>query len=117
MGVVENLFTAFNEKDVEGMLALVTDDVRWFHVSEEDMTVEASGRDALRAAMSRYFADLPSARSAIRRISSSGPFVHTVERASWDAGGEEKSQCSTALYEIDGGRVRNVWYFPAYSCP
>ena len=36
-----------------------------------------------------------------------------VERASWAGKEGRKSQSSLAVYEIEAGRVANVWYYPA----
>ena len=116
-GVVRRFVDAFNAQDVQAMTALAAEDIRWMSVSGEGLTVEAAGRKALRSAMREYFESLPSARAELLSARESGPFVQAVERASWTAGGIERSQCSAAVYEVADGRIRNVWYFPAYECP
>jgi hypothetical protein len=114
---VENLVEAFNRHDIDAMLELTTDDLRWMSIANEQLSIEASNQGELREAMSSYFASTPSARAEIRSITESGPFVHTVEEAFWSFNGAEKSQCSVAVYEILEGNVHNVWYFPAHECP
>lgn len=115
--VVEQYVDAFNERNVEAMIDLTAADVRWMSVSGDQITVETSNRIALRAAMSTYFNSPTAARSELRSVTQSGPFVHTVEEAFWTAGDVEKSQCSMAMYELVEGKIQNVWYFAAFECP
>ncbi len=42
-----------------------------------------------------------------------GPFVSTVERATWKRGDQPMSQDSFAVYEIREQRILRVWYYPA----
>lgn len=115
--VVRQFVGAFNDHDVDAMLAMAADDVRWMSVSGDDITVEAAGADQLRASMTSYFDSIPSARARLRSVHASGPFIHAVEEAVWLSGDTEMSQCSMAIYEIVDGKVKNVWYFSAYECP
>ena len=50
-----------------------------------------------------YFASIPSARC----------YVVVRERAHWIRDGEELSQTSLAVCEIEDARVRRVWYHPS----
>ena len=77
---------------------------------------EAGDQDALKQAMSGYFASVPSARSEIRSIYQSGSFVFALEQAFWTSKEVEKSQCSMAVYELVDGMIKHVWYFPAHAC-
>ena len=58
----------------------------WMSVGADELAVEASGADALRGGMAAYFASVPSARSVLRSSTASGPFVVTVEEATWESG-------------------------------
>ena len=115
-GVVRALLQAFNDHDVPGMGALVTDSVTWYGVSRGSLSVEARGRDALLAGMGEYFRALPSARSELLGIEALGPWVTTREMARWTAASESRAQASVAVYEVQDGRVATVWYFPAVPC-
>ena len=114
---VERFIQAFNRHDVDAMLELSAVDLRWMSISGQEISIETSTHAELREAMSDYFASTPSARSKVRSISESGSFVYTLEEAFWSSGGVEKSQCSIAVYELTGEKIRNVWYFPEHSCP
>ncbi|MBW8189663.1 nuclear transport factor 2 family protein [Neiella marina] len=114
--VVERFVNAFNEREVTAMLALTTSDLRWMTITGEQLSTETNSQQQLQEAMQGYFNSVPSARSAIRSIEQSGPFVYTVEQAFWSVDGVEKSQCSLAVYELTASLIKNVWYFPSHAC-
>lgn len=113
---VERFVDAFSDHDVDAMLERTTDDVHWMSVSDDRLSIEASGREDLREAMTAYFSSTPSARAEIVSSTASGSFVHTTEKAIWAVDGTERSRCSMVVYELAGSRIRNVWYFPAQEC-
>jgi hypothetical protein len=115
-GAVIELLAAFNAHDVDMMLEACAEDIMWMSVGPDKIVVEASGANALHEGMAAYFKSVPSASSVLRSAVESGPFVVTVEEASWESGGEKKSQCSAAVYEVKEGKVQNVWYFPSHKC-
>ncbi len=114
---VEAFVDAFDRRDLDGMLARTDPEVRWMFVDGDAVAVETAGRDALRAAMEGYFAALPSSRSRLRSVRAAGPFVQTVEEATWEADGVRKRRCSPAVYELRDGRILHVWYFGDFECP
>ncbi|HWM90277.1 MAG TPA: nuclear transport factor 2 family protein [Thermoanaerobaculia bacterium] len=110
--VVDRFMDAYNRHDVEAMLALAHPDIQWLSVDGERISVEASGHEALRDSMTRYFASLPSAGATLEKTMSAGPYVSVVERARWKGDKGERSQAALAVYEIREGKVRRVWYYP-----
>ena len=56
---------AVNDRDLGTMGAMVTDDVAWFAVDGEEISLQSKGRDPLLAGLRDYFAALPSARSTV----------------------------------------------------
>jgi hypothetical protein len=104
---------AFNRHDIEAMLSEVTPDFEWFMVDGATLSLETSGAAALRESMRSYFEKFPTARSTIEASMTSGSFVSLRERASWQSKGEARSQASVAVYELNGGKLRRAWYFPA----
>lgn len=114
--VVKQFVDAFNQHDIDAMLALATADLQWMSIAGDQISVETSSHSELREAMSGYFKSTPTAHSKIRSMNASGHFVYTVEEAFWGTGGNIKSQCSMAVYEFSGSKIRNVWYFPEHQC-
>ncbi|MCB1049497.1 MAG: hypothetical protein H6510_12590 [Acidobacteria bacterium] len=45
-----------------------------------------------------------------------GRFVTTVEKCSRTVEGQERAQCSVAVYEFRGDKILNVWYYDAEAC-
>ena len=111
--VVRAFVDAFNRHDVPGMLALADSAVVWLTVSGDSVLVEARGRDALARSMASYFRALPSARSTLDAVAALGPWVSARERAEWAGASGPRAQASISVYEVRGGRVRRVWYYPA----
>lgn len=114
--VVKQFVTAFNNKNIEAMLLLSDPDISWMSVAGQQVSVEATSKNALKDAMVGYFKSIPSARSELKSISEDGPFVHTIEQAFWQSGSIEKSQCSMAIYQLEHHKISRVWYFPSYQC-
>ncbi|MCO7225811.1 nuclear transport factor 2 family protein [Pleionea sp. CnH1-48] len=113
---VRSFIDAFNKKQTKAMLAMATPDIRWMSVMHEHLSVETKGRSALGKAMDGYFKHYPKASSSLLDISSHGPFIHTVEKATWQQEGSAKSQCSHAIYEMEQKQIKSVWYFSSYAC-
>lgn len=113
---VRHLVDAFNAHDPTAMLTVCASDVRWMSVAGEVLSIEAKDAVALEQSMRAYFERVPSARSTLRKIGVSGPFVTTIEEARWESHGVARSQCSTAIYELRDDKIRNVWYFAAHRC-
>ena len=82
----------------------------------ENMAVWSSGKEQLASMLSDNFRNTPTNRSVILDKSILGNFVTAVEKAIWESGGETKSQCAVAVYEIESGLIRNVWYFAEQPC-
>ena len=114
--VVKGFVNAFNERDVDTMLELSTSDMRWMSINGQEVTTETANQAQLKTAMTDYFASSPSTRSDIRHLHQSGPFVYALEQAFWMANGQQKSQCSMAVYEFSDGKIQHVWYFPSHKC-
>ena len=95
------------------VVALVTDDVEWLSVDGRQVMVESAGKEALGQGMTGYFDSCPSCRSELESLTATESRVSTVERAFWESKDGPASQRSLAVYELEGDRIRRVYYFPA----
>jgi hypothetical protein len=111
--IVQQFVATFNDHDVDAMMNLVTEDVEWFNINGSKMSVETSGVAALRKGMTGYFVGVPTVRSHVVKSMVSGSFVTIQERVSWTQAEKQRSQASLAVYELRGGLIRRVWYYPA----
>ena len=112
--VIQTFVERFNERDLDGLLALAHPEVEWLSVDGAAIAVEARGREALRESLTAYFASCASCRSEVEVYQTAGPFTSTLEHAQWTtADGGTKRQSAIAVYELADGLVRRVWYYPA----
>ena len=104
---------AYNDRDLEAMLALMHEDVEWLSVQGSETAVFANGKADLAAQMEGYLASQSATYSTVEGSVGDGRFVAVREVAHWtDAEGNARSQSSLAIYEIVDGLVRRVWYYP-----
>lgn len=111
--VVRRFVQAFNERNLDRMVAMLGPDFVWLNAAGDSLAVEVRGAGPLRASMEAYFRQLPSARSELEVVSVLGPWVSTIERAHWTSANGPRSQASVAIYEVRHGLVQRVWYFPS----
>ena len=116
VSVVASYVAAYNDHDVEAMMAHCTDDVRWMTVSEAQVSVDADGKAQLRSAMVEHFKSSPATASELLSAEGHGPMVVAVERALADRNQPEAAFCSASVYRLQDGLIRGVWYFDAYRC-
>ena len=114
--IVRAYTDAYNAQDVDAMLVLVSEDIRWMSVADTKISVEAKRKKSLHLAMTAFFAAKPVAYSELREIQSLGRFVAVVEQAFWEREGEKGSQCALAVYEIEADLILNVWYYSEQEC-
>jgi hypothetical protein len=111
--VVRGLIDAFNAHDADRMLAFVSPEIEWLNVKGPTVSVQTRGSEALGNAMREYFQTVRNAHSELEELFVNGRFVSVRERASWDGKSGRRSGSATGVYEIEGGRIVRVWYFPA----
>lgn len=110
---VENFVQAFNERNLEGMLALVAEDVQWLSIDGQKLSTETTNKTELSIAMQDYFSGCESCRSNIKNINSNKNWVCATETASWNSKTGSKSQSSFSVYEFENGLIKRVYYFPS----
>ncbi|MCK8046612.1 nuclear transport factor 2 family protein [Shewanella sp. 1CM18E] len=114
--VVRQFIQAFNNHSVEQLLKHTTPNIHWSNVSTMKMDIQTSSQNELGAAMTDYFASLNNAKATLRRVTVTGNYVSTVEEVQWSHEGEQSSQCSLGVYQLNGDKINAVWYYPAHAC-
>lgn len=118
ISVVRAYVAAFNAKDLDAMMKTVASEFVWMSVSGDSLTDVGRGVDAFRQLIAGYFRAVPSARSELRTIDATGPWVTTHERTRWDAApAEVGGQTSLVVYEVRDGRIRRAWFYPSLPLP
>jgi ketosteroid isomerase-like protein len=110
---VRDYVAAFNKKDVETMLSMVTEDIQWLNVAGDKISVETQGKAKLRESMTGYFKSTPTAKSELEWVQATSLRVAALERASWQTKSGTKSQKSLSVYEFRGELIWRVYYYPA----
>ena len=114
ISVVREYVAAFNAKDLDAMMRVVASEFVWMSVSGDSLTDVGRGVDAFRRMIAGYFRAVPSARSELRTIDATGPWVTTHERTRWDASPSGVGgQTSLVVYEVRDGRIRHAWFYPS----
>lgn len=118
ISVVREYVAAFNAKDLDAMMRVVASDVVWMSVAGDSLTDVGRGIDAFRQMISGYFRAVPSARSELRTIDATGPWVTTHERTRWDASSSGVGgQTSLVVYEVRDRLIRHAWFYPSLPVP
>lgn len=108
---LSNYFQAFNNHDVEGLAATVTDDIRLMSITADTVITDLSGKEQLKNWLSGYFSSLPNVTSRYSDVTVREPFVSFVETAKWGPDSARKQQSSLATYQIKEGKIHRVWYY------
>jgi len=110
---VREFVEAFNSRDVDRMISLVDENIEWLQIDGSKITVNTSGKAALRESMTHYFRSCPSCKSSLEWVQTAGNRTLAMERASWTSKQGPKSQSSLSVYEFRDGKILRVYYFPA----
>jgi hypothetical protein len=114
IAVVRAYVAAFNAKNLDAMMARVSPELVWLNVTGDSTTIGGRGVDAFRRLLDGYFREVPSSKSELMDVRATGPWVTTHERTRWNAPtGGVGGQASVVVYEVRGGLVRRVWFYPA----
>lgn len=95
------------------MASLVTDDIEWVSVVNNEIIVEAKGKNNLIESMDIYFKSCATCRSKLSDLVSTTSRLSAVEVASWQGKSGLKSQRAISVYEFSNGLISRVYYFPA----
>lgn len=110
---VRQFVEAFNNRNLDQMLAAVDEKVQWLTVEGTKVAVETEGKQALSDSMKKYFKSCPSCRSSLVWVQTAGSRVTAMERATWTGKNGQKAQSSVSVYEFQEGKILRVYYFPA----
>lgn len=110
---VREYISAFNKRDIDTMLSMVSDDIQWISVAGDKVTIETQGKARLRESLAAYFESVPSARSELEWVRVTASRVAALEKAMWQSKSGPRSQASLSVYEFSGGLISRVYYYPA----
>ena len=109
---VRDYVSAFNNREIDTMLDMVSDDIQWLNVAGDKIAVETQGKPKLRESLAGYFKSTPSAKSELQWVQVTASRVAALERASWQSQSGPKSQAGLCVYEFRDGLISRVYYYP-----
>jgi hypothetical protein len=112
---VKLFVNAYNEHNIEGMLILVSDDVKWLYNINDELISETDNKLALEKSLQVHFKHRTNARSELKKLLTLGPTVVAIEEAFSNDG--EGSQCALSVYQTKNDLITSVTYYAATSCP
>ena len=110
---VRDYVSAFNKREIDTMLSMVSDDIQWLSVAGDKITIETQGKARLRESLAAYFKSTPTAKSELEWVRATASRVAALERAGWQSKSGPKSQASLSVYEFRDGLITRVYYYPA----
>ncbi len=110
---VRDYVSAFNQREIDTMLEMVSEDIQWLSVAGDKITVETEGKAKLRESMAAYFESTPSVRSELQWVEVTASRVAALERVAWQSKSGPKSQAGLCVYEFRGPLISRVYYYPA----
>jgi hypothetical protein len=114
--IVRQFVDAYNNQDLEAMLSLCDDGVRWLAIDGEAVEVITNDKDELRSALQADFAARRFVFSELVGLTADGGMVIAIEKASRRDREDSVPKCSVSVYKTVAGRITEVWYFPAWIC-
>ncbi len=111
---VRAFMEALNARDSEGMGKRMAEDVVVFQTEGDQARLQAKGRAALRSTLESECKQMPSLHREPHMLTTNGAFVSVRERSTWKTEkGDERSQNAMTMYEVEAGKIRRIWRFPA----
>ena len=101
LATIERFNDAFNRHDVDGVMALMTDDVVFENTSPPPDGERHEGQTAVRAFWEQFFAGSPRAHFEAEDIFAAGDRCAVRWRYSWGGG----SIRGVDLFRVEGGKV------------
>ena len=110
---VREYMAAYNKKDLDSMMKMVSKDIQWIYITGDKIAVETKGKEALRKSLAAYFKSAPGVKSDLEWTRATSSRVAALERASWKSKTGVKSQSSLSVYEFKKGKIIRVYYYPS----
>jgi len=112
LSLLDDQVNAFNKQDVEKLVANVTDDMKYFYITADELIVETTGKPAFEAAMTSYFKSGKTPHSVIESYVIDGSRISFKEVVSHiNAKGEKISSSAMGVYQYKDDKIVRAWYF------
>lgn len=113
---VQKFVNAYNEQNIDTMLALATDKLTWLFFKDNQLHVMTSGKEQMKKELLNDFKTKKGGRSEIRKMFSLNNTIAVIEEAFWEKDGVVKSQCAISIYRLENNLIDSVTYYDSSPC-
>jgi len=113
VAVVDAYAAAFNRHDAAAAASLLAADLQWLAIDNGEAKLEATGRAAMQQWLQNYFAAVPDVRSEMESFARGTQRVAVYECVRWRGESGAQRRCAHGLFEVRGGLIQRVWFWPA----
>lgn len=112
LNVLKSQVEAFNSQDVDKLVANVSDDIKYFYITPDQLLQEVEGKENFRKSMQAYFDSGIKVFSKIEDYVIEGNRISFKEVVSYtNKKGKKVSASSLGVYQIVNGKITRTWYF------
>ena len=112
LSLLKNQVDAFNQQDVEKLAANVSDDMKYYYLTNDELIIETSGKPAFEEAMANYFQSGNKPHSVIEGHVIDGSRISFKEVVSHiNAKGEKVTSSAMGIYQYKDEKIVRAWYF------
>ena len=110
--LLNNQVDAFNNQDIAKLVSNITDDMKYFYITSDELIIETSGKAAFETAMINYFKSGRTPQSSIESTVIDGSRISFKEVVSHiNKEGETVSSSAMGIYQYRDDKIVRAWYF------
>ncbi len=110
--LLDQQIQALNEQDVESMIDNVSDDFKYYFISNDQLVLQTEGKASFKKSMQSYFNAVQSPQSTIDSYTIHGNRISFKEVISYKSNqGESKSASAMGIYQYKDNKIFRAWYF------
>ena len=112
LSLLNNQVEAFNQQDVSKLVDNISDDMKYFYLTADELIIETSGKAAFKEAMTNYFKSGNKPHSVIKSHVIDGSRISFKEVVSHkNKKGETVSSSAMGIYQYKDEKIVRAWYF------
>lgn len=110
--LLDQQIQALNQQDVESMVDNVTEDFKYYFITNDQLVLQTEGKESFKTSMHNYFNAVQNPQSTIESHTIHGDRISFKEVISYKNNqGEPKSASAMGIYQFKGDKIFRAWYF------
>ncbi len=110
--ILQEQVEAFNTKNIDDLVANITDDFKWYFIGPDTLLLEVSGKEHFRKSMESYFKSIKEVKSEIEEFAIENNRISFKEVVRYTtSSGAAQSASAMGIYEVKDGLIYRAWYF------